>query len=773
MIHTEIRQIELVVGSLLHDFGKLLYRYNDTRDHSTSGYDYLKKIPLLEGHNELLNCIRYHHADSLKNAVIADTSLCYITYIADNIAAAADRRKKENPQFGFIRDTASESVFNILNGNNEHLQYKPRVLSINEINYPTDDNITFDENFYSRIIDNITDSLKGIELSSDHINSLLSIEHFNLSFVPSSTNIGELRDISLYEHQKLTTAFASCILAYCEEKRITDYKTELFKNAENFYSQKAFRLLSLDISGIQNFIYNISGEHALKHLRARSFYLELLLEDIVDDILLELELSRANVMYTGGGHTYIIVPATQKSKDIIDSFEQKLNLWFSDNFGTDLYAAFGYADCSKNDLCNTPDGSYGNIYKNVSISISKRKLHRYSYNQIQGLNKNHEGERECNLCLRSGITENGVCAFCTGLIDIASKIIDNDDVFFVVIEGEKGVVLPFGRALITSNKDGLRNIINREGYIRAYSRNKGYTGVRLENDLYVGCYASNNEFSNLSASSTGIKRLGVIRADVDNLGQAFVRGFSNGEYETITRTSVLSAKLSEFFKLHINELLRKGTYSLPGSDKHTSRNAVIIYSGGDDLFVVGAWDDIICFAVDLYNEFGRFTQNTLSISAGIGLFDSKYPIYSMAEYTGTLETEAKKVDGKRSIALFDKSDVFSWDELINDILGTKLKALQKYVGVSEHGKAMLYNILELIRPVDNNNKELKRLNISRFAYLLAKLEPDEEANDKLKEGYLEFAHDMYSWVRNEKHCKQLITAIYIFIYMQRGNEYET
>ena len=113
MIYTEIRQIELIVGSLLHDFGKLLYRYNDTRDHSTSGYDYLKKIPLLEGHNELLNCIRYHHADSLKNAVIADTSLCYITYIADNIAAAADRRKKENPQFGFIRDTASESVFNI------------------------------------------------------------------------------------------------------------------------------------------------------------------------------------------------------------------------------------------------------------------------------------------------------------------------------------------------------------------------------------------------------------------------------------------------------------------------------------------------------------------------------------------------------------------------------------------------------------------------------------------------------------------------------------
>lgn len=35
------RQIELIVGSLLHDIGKVVYRSGDGRDHSIGGYEYL------------------------------------------------------------------------------------------------------------------------------------------------------------------------------------------------------------------------------------------------------------------------------------------------------------------------------------------------------------------------------------------------------------------------------------------------------------------------------------------------------------------------------------------------------------------------------------------------------------------------------------------------------------------------------------------------------------------------------------------------------------
>lgn len=49
------RKIRLLTGSLLHDTGKLLYRYNDGRNHSVSGHDFLKDIPAFSGETELLH----------------------------------------------------------------------------------------------------------------------------------------------------------------------------------------------------------------------------------------------------------------------------------------------------------------------------------------------------------------------------------------------------------------------------------------------------------------------------------------------------------------------------------------------------------------------------------------------------------------------------------------------------------------------------------------------------------------------------------------------
>ena len=90
------RAQKLAIGCLLHDFGKLLYRYNDGRNHSTSGYDYLKNIDELRDQKEILNCVRYHHGKLLANSNVDDNDLCYITYIADNIASASDRKQRED-----------------------------------------------------------------------------------------------------------------------------------------------------------------------------------------------------------------------------------------------------------------------------------------------------------------------------------------------------------------------------------------------------------------------------------------------------------------------------------------------------------------------------------------------------------------------------------------------------------------------------------------------------------------------------------------------------
>ena len=38
------RKLEIIFGCLLHDIGKLLYRYHDQRNHSLAGYEWLKDL---------------------------------------------------------------------------------------------------------------------------------------------------------------------------------------------------------------------------------------------------------------------------------------------------------------------------------------------------------------------------------------------------------------------------------------------------------------------------------------------------------------------------------------------------------------------------------------------------------------------------------------------------------------------------------------------------------------------------------------------------------
>ena len=63
-------------------------------------------------------------------------------------------------------------------------------------------------------------------------------------------------------------------------------------------------------------------------------------------------------------------------------------------------------------------------------------------------------------------------------------------------------------------------------------------------------------FADLAQNSTGVKRIGVLRADVDNLGLAFVEGFLRKDspenkyrYVTISRTATLSRSLSIFLNI--------------------------------------------------------------------------------------------------------------------------------------------------------------------------------------------------------------------------------
>lgn len=781
------QEVKIIIGGLLHDVGKVIYRAGDGRKHSIVGCDFLKEEANIQD-AEILDSVKYHHADALREADISKNSNAYITYIADNIASAADRRKREAEDYGFEMTMPLQPVFNILKGNKQEQYYRPMMLTPDgEINYPSTEKKPFDAHFYQEVHQKLKEALNGIEWTEPYINSLLNVLETTLCYVPSSTAKGELADISLYDHVKLTAAINSCIYQYLQEQGADNYRELLYDSSNEFYEKKAFLLYSADVSGIQNFIYTIQSKNALKMLRARSFYLEFMMEHIIDVLLERLCLSRANLIYSGGGHCYMLLPDTKAVKKILDDHEKTVNAWLREHFDVSLYIASGYAEASANDLKNDPDGSYAELYRSVSSVISGKKAHRYSAEEIRSLNENKKEDysRECTVCKRlERVNEDGLCTVCECLKHSSNAIMHEK--FFAVIKEQEadGLPLPYGYCLIAESESKLKDRMkDSESLVRVYAKNGAYTGLKVSTNIWVGNYTSEDTFEELAQKANGIDRLGVLRADVDNLGQTFVNGFDK-EYNTLSRTAALSRHLSMFFKCHINKLLESGSFAISGAGAK-KRDAAIVYSGGDDLFIAGAWDDVIGLAVDVHNEFKKYTEGTLTLSGGIGVYKPKYPISRIAEEVGELEDISKKMPGKSAVTLLPdgtheersgddlvtvSDGTYPWDVFMEQVIGEKYKCLEEFFGKSEErGKNFMYNLLELIRGGD------EKINFARYVYLIARLEPndktaDKHTHDEQKLLYKEFSKKMYDWIKNEADRRQLRTAISLYAYMLREKE---
>lgn len=72
--------------------------------------------------------------------------------------------------------------------------------------------------------------------------------------------------------------------------------------------------------------------------------------------------------------------------------------------------------------------------------------------------------------------------------------------------------------------------------------------------------------------------------------------------------------------------------------------------------------------------------------------------------------------------------------------------------------AFLYHLVELLR----NTEE--KINTARYVYLLSRMEPQD---DKKRMQYNAFSRKMYEWSKNNKDRKELITAIYLYVYLNR------
>ena len=821
----------LIKGALLHDIGKVCYRAMNKRiNHSKLGGDFLEQyLKPNEETERLLNCVRYHHKDYLQKAKLDKNDLAYIVYEADNIASGMDRRENEGEEKGFDPKLNLDSIFSVFYSDKEIQVANKYPLIYKDINksfnYPRTDISLATNSNYEALLNKIKSHFITKDISQISINRLLQIIEEGFSYVPSSTNRAEVCDISLYVHSKITSAVASCMKLYFDEQQIQDYKKYCFNSGSKiFRNEKIYLLVSGDISGIQDFIYTIPSKGALKTLRGRSLYIDLLLEEFIDEYLEQIGLSRANVLYSGGGHFYILAPNIEDTKKAIDKLQAKMNRWLMENIGINLYLAIGMAECSANNLMKSE--AQGNLFATVNKKLKDDKTIRYSKDEdflehIFNVEKeNDTAKKECNIChnlvdklWKYNSDEEIACEFCLNLYKLGQDILTQDLVFVISEEKIDGGIKIFGK-----DKDLYMYAVNiadidmfKGKILRIYSKNN-----LLENDLairlYLADYSAKNEndevmtFDDLAKSSCkidkGIKRLGVLRLDVDDLGIAFSSGFvsdkdkieDNLRYATLSRYADLSKDISMFFKVAINKIcagdltgcvdFEERAFNIFGIAKAPKRKVNIIYAGGDDLFLVGAWDEVLEVAIDINRAFKQFTNGKLTLSAGMAMFSPTYPISKMAEIAGLLVQMSKSKKDKNSIALFgmetnlkangqlECKHIYTWADFEMKVCKEKMNYLlarlsfdgDKFNKLSV-GKSLIYRLMDLIQLADED-----KLNIARFAYVLARMQPKQDKDEQKRKVYEDFVSKMYQWINNNEDKKQLATALNLLVYYLRDKK---
>lgn len=183
----------------------------------------------------------------------------------------------------------------------------------------------------------------------------------------------------------------------------------------------------------------------------------------------------------------------------------------------------------------------------------------------------------------------------------------------------------------------------------------------------------------------GIAALGVLKADVDNLGLLMACGLK-AERFTLSRLATLSRQLNWFFALYLPHLLKT-------DDRF--KNIYTVFGGGDDLFLIGPWNRIVELAGFLHGKFAEYMcrNDHLHFSAGISLHKPHVPLDKLAELAEAALKQSKDQNKEKNrITLF--SITVTWDEFF------KLQEINKTLSNWNERKvvnnAMIYRLNDFI-----------------------------------------------------------------------------
>lgn len=558
--------------------------------------------------------------------------------------------------------------------------------------------------------------------------------------IPSATNSDA--DISLYQHAKTTAAFASALYDFQKDCNKA-FEVELGK-----VSEKKFLFLKGDVSGIQKYIFELkSNEDSSKLLRAKSFQIAALGDIIARNIVSQAGLSEANIITSAGGNFMILLPNTEKIKQkILPLIQLETETYFLKEFAGKLSVIISDGvEASPDDVQQKNALHLINDIGHNADLCKQKKMQKALQKNGAVLTKFYDNLQKfgecpkCGISAASGTNDDGTpkeCANCSALTDLGSRLVKSS---WLKFKSEK--LLPFGQMVqvLKDNKKSEKTFASINAYVPGRTVvHLPYTAPRNEDGALL-C------FSDIAKKSTGNNKLAMFKADIDNLGLVF--SSSLGNRMSFSRYADMSHKLHYFFSAYYTHFVNSHTCIMKdknGTERNVLYKDVIytVFSGGDDLCILGSWDAVIQFALDFQKELVKLTNNnqSLTLSAGISLSGAGVPVAMIAENTEALLEKSKERKDetktvKNAITVF--ATTVSWEEFEKCVKDGKL--LQKYLEDATLSTGVVYKMIDFAnraeRVLGGNVKDLLNMRNqtwkSNFKYIVARNVEDEKIRDWL------------------------------------------
>jgi len=427
-------------------------------------------------------------------------------------------------------------------------------------------------------------------------------------------------------------------------------------------------LICGDFWGIQKFIFEgLSSKNAAKVLRAKSAFVELFTEYIARYICHTVGIGEEHIISQNAGKFEILSP----KKADIGKIQEALDRYFMEKF----YGMSGMSLC----MVETSSRAFGSeeayraLRDEVSEAVEVSKFVKFSLPKRDPLMEEYDTDIDnqslCRVCnIRKIVyTNDESCDVCHGFT-MLGKLLAIDSLQEVVSEKEVGIE--------RSYFDGFTASLALDERIKSYIQ---YEYDESANQRIPVSFETLAKASCGGDKKQGVKTLAVLKADADHMGR-FIResnvtaGFENFDG--------FSKGMDAFFSLHIAARMR---------EKYP--NTYTVFGGGDDLFIVGAWDEVLALAREVHESFGTYVKGELSLSMGIALAKPSTPISYLAEHTEHLLEDAKGIDEQKD-ALSMFGETVKWKDYIAcyELL---LPALESQHQVTELKTAWLYRVLEL------------------------------------------------------------------------------